>query len=210
MNENKELVLKKQKRRYEFLLELWKVVKGSLHEQANLYVVAGSLGFSLEETWELHSYFSEKGFFAMETSGLDITLSHSAIVEIENSLTNPQQSTEHFPATVIQNFNAPVGSVQTGNHSISNVNQNIGQNFSEILEQLAIIRSQFQSSSVADKEDFIDIVNDLEKEIIKENPNKSKIKGFLTTTKDFAVKTGTELAATTLAKLIESQIGIKG
>ena len=108
MNENKESVLEKQKRRYQFLLELWKVVKGSSDEQANLYVVAGSLGFSLEETWELHSYFSEKGFFAMDTSAMDITLSHRAIVEIENSLTNPQQSTEHFPSTVIQNFNAPV------------------------------------------------------------------------------------------------------
>ena len=210
MNENRNIVLEKQKRRYELILELWKKVNGKEYTDVNFWKVADNLGFSKDEATEIYHYLMNEGFFSSRRAGGGVSLSHRAIVEIENSISNPQQSTEHFPATVIQNFNAPVGSVQNGNHSISNVNQNIGQNFSEILEQLAIIRSQFQSSSVADKEDFIDIVNDLEKEIIKENPNKSKIKGFLTTTKDFAVKTGTELAATTLAKLIESQIGIKG
>lgn len=210
MNENKESVLEKQKRRYQFLLELWKVVKGSSDEQANLYVVAGSLGFSLEETWELHSYFSEKGFFAMDTSAMDITLSHRAIVEIENSLTNPQQSTEHFPSTVIQNFNAPVGSVQTGNNNVANVNQNIGQNFSEILEQLAILKNQFQLLPSDEREEAIEVIDAIAVEVQSEKPSKGKIKSFLLTTKDFAVKTGTELAASTLAKLLESQMGIKG
>ncbi|HMS41066.1 MAG TPA: hypothetical protein PKE69_12625 [Pyrinomonadaceae bacterium] len=112
-------------------------------------------------------------------------------------------------STVIQNY-GQIGSVQTGNHNLANINQNIGQNFSEILELLANLKREFQSLPDGDREEAIDIVDDFEKEIVKNTPNKSKIRGFLSATKEFAVKTGTELAASTLAKLLESQMGIKG
>ena len=138
-----------------------------------------------------------------------VTLSHRAIIEVENSITNPAKSTEHFPATIIQNFHAPIGSVQTGNQNIANVNQNIGQNFSEILDQLAILKNQFQNLPDDDREEAIEIIDAIEIEVQSEKPSKGKLKSFLLTTRDFAVKTGTELAASTLAKLIESQIGIK-
>lgn len=210
MVDSKEFILEKQKQRYRFILEVWKNVKGTTSESAYLYIVAQSFGFSLEETWDLHSYFSEEGFFAKETGELEVTLSHKAIVEIEKSLLNPRESTEHFPATVIQNFHAPVGAVQNGNQNIANVNQNIGQNFSEILEQLAILRNQFQNLPNDESEEAIKIIDSIEVEVQSEKPSKGKLKSFLVTTKDFAVKTGTELAASTLTKLIESQIGIKG
>ncbi len=107
-------------------------------------------------------------------------------------------------------FHAPVGAVQPGNNNVANVNQNIGQNFSEILEQLAILKNQFQSLSSDEREEAIEVIDAIAVEVQSEKPSKGKIKSFLLTTKDFAVKTGTELAASTLAKLLESQMGIKG
>ena len=99
----------------------------------DFFKVADSLGISSESAEEMFDYFYEAGFLICMSDEGDIKLSHKAIDEVEKSLNNPQQSTEHFSSTVIQNFHAPVGSVQTGNYNIANVNQYIGQNFSEIL-----------------------------------------------------------------------------
>jgi hypothetical protein len=211
MNENQNIVQQKQERRYKLLIELWKAAEGKEYIKIDFLRVAGKAGFDEQEAREIYNYFNGENFFKHQTViGLNVMLSHKAITEIENSIAHPQKSTEHFSSTVIQNFHAPVGAVHTGNNNVSNINQNIGQNFSEILEQLAILKNQFQSSQVVDKDEAIEIINDLEKEIVKENPSKRKIISFLSSTKDFAVKTGTELAASTLAKLLESQIGIKG
>jgi hypothetical protein len=107
-------------------------------------------------------------------------------------------------------FNAPVGSVQTGNYNIANVNQNFGQNFSEILQQLAILRNKFQELPESEREEAIEVVDALEVEVKSENPSKGKIKSFLLATKDFAIKTGTEVTSKILTELIKSQIGISG
>lgn len=208
MNE-KDIALRNEINRYNLLLELYKAANGMPFIEVNIKKIADSLNFSEMDYYAAHWYFGSENLFAMNGDNI-VSLSHKAIVEIENSIKNPNQSTEYFSSTVIQNFHAPVGSVQTGNYNVANVNQNIGQSFSEILEQLAILKREFQSQNFEEKEDAIEIVCDLENEIVKENPNKTKIKSFLKTTKDFAVKTGTELAASTIAKLIESQIGIKG
>ncbi len=208
-NQNEiDFVLEKQKQRYRFILEVWKTVKGSTNEGAHLYSIGHTLGFTFEEVQDLHYYFNAEGFFLRNTAGLEVTLSHTAIVEIENSILNPTKSTEHFPSTVIQNFHAPVGSVQTGNHNISNVNQNIGQNLPEIFEQLAILKKEFQFLPRGEREEAIEVIDAISVEVQSEKPSKGKVKSFLSTTKDFAVKTGTELAASTLAKLLESQIGL--
>jgi hypothetical protein len=112
-------------------------------------------------------------------------------------------------STLIQNFNAPIASVQTGNSNTAYINQNVGQTFSEILEQLAILKSQFQFLPNEEREEAIEVIDAIEVEIQSETPSKGKLKSFLLATKDFAVKTGTDLAASTLAKLIESQMGVK-
>ncbi|MCY7345087.1 MAG: hypothetical protein LH614_02615 [Pyrinomonadaceae bacterium] len=208
MIENKNTVLQKQERRYQFILELWKTVNGSPNNEANVRVIAGSIGFNFEETNEVYHYFTEEGFFGMNTSGLDVTLSHRAIIEIEKSIVTPTQATEHFSTTVIQNFNGSVGAVQTGNNNTSNVNQNIGQNFSEVLKQLAILKNQFQSLPDEDREEAIEIVDDLAVEVQSENPSKGKVKSFLSSVKDFAVKTGTDVTSKIVVELVKNQVGI--
>ena len=210
MNENQQIVQQKIKRRYQLLIALWKRAKGSESNVINFKQVARDEGFEEEEATEHYSYFYSEGFFETHVFDGQIFLTHQAIVEIENSLNNPQKSTEHFPSPIIQHFNASVGAVFAGNNNVANVNQNIGQNFSEILEQLAILRNQFQSLAIEEREEAIKVIDAIAVEVQSQNPSKRKIKSFLSATKDFAVKTGTDLAASTLAKLLESQMGIKG
>ena len=61
-----------------------------------------------------------------------------------------------------------------------------------------------------EREEAIEVIDAITVEVLSEKPSKGKIKSFLLATKDFAVKTGRELAASTLAKMLESQMGIKG
>lgn len=209
MNEFQRIVEQKQKRRYELLLALWIEAGCKERSSVSFQAVAEKSGFTEEEYGEIFNYFNAEGFFVDANFGSTVSLSHSAIREIENSLNHPQQSTEHFQSTVIQNFHGAVGAVQTGNQNIANVNQNIGQNFSEILEQLAHLKREFQALPDGDREKAIEVIDAIAEEVKSESPSKGKIKSFLLATKDFAVKTGTELAASTLAKLLESQMGIK-
>ncbi len=119
-----------------------------------------------------------------------------------------EDNLENKNSTVIQNFNAPVASVQTGNHMIANVNQNIGQNLSEILELLATLKREFRSLPDGDREKAIEVVDALAVEVQSENPSKGKVKAFLSSVKDFAVKTGTDATSKVVVELIKGQIGI--
>lgn len=208
MNEDKDIVLRKQERRYKLLLEIWKTSDGKHHNSVNFFEIAKKAGFGKEMADEIYYYFRAEGFFSNMNFGGGVSLSHRAIVEIEKSLINPYQSTEHFSSTVIQNFHAPVSSVQIGNNNIANVNQNIGQNLSDILEHLANLKREFQSLPDEDREEAIEIVDALAVEVQSENPSKGKVKAFLSSVKDFAVKTGTDATSKIVVELIKSQIGI--
>lgn len=208
MNEYQQLVEQKQKRRYQLLLELWKAADGKEKFPISFNGIAEKNEFTSDEIDEIYNYLNSEGFFENATFGSQVSLSHSAIREMEKSLQDPSQPTEHFSATVIQNFNAPVGAVQTGNHNIANVNQNIGHNFSEILEHLANLKKEFQVLPDEDREEAIEIVDALAVEVQSENPSRGKVKAFLSSVKDFAVKTGTDATSKIVVELIKSQIGI--
>lgn len=110
--------------------------------------------------------------------------------------------------TVNQTFHAPVGAVQNASNSIANINQNIGQNFSEILEQLAHLKREFQSLPDEDREEAIEVVDALAVEVQSETPSKGKVKAFLSSVKDFAVKTGSDVTSKIVVELIKGQVGI--
>lgn len=111
-------------------------------------------------------------------------------------------------STITQIFHAPVGAIQNASNSIANINQNIGQNFSEILEQLANLKREFQSLPDEDREEAIEVVDALAVEVQSETPSKGKVKAFLSSVKDFAVKTGSDVTSKIVVELIKGQVGI--
>lgn len=129
-----------------------------------------------------------------------MVLSHRAIVEIEQSIRNPNRATEHFAATVIQNFNAPVGSVQTGDYSSSTVTQNIGSNTLEVLELIRDLRASFETLPSKERRGTLEVVDALSEEVTVKNPRKGRLQAYLTQLGTVAIKVGSEALLSTIAK----------
>ena len=60
MIENREIILQKQRRRYQLLIELWKAGGGKEFEQVNFDDVATASGFSSDEANEIYLYFIQE------------------------------------------------------------------------------------------------------------------------------------------------------
>ncbi len=223
MNDDLNIVLEKEKKRYQILLELWREAEGSENKEINFDEIVKKEGYSKSESDELYIYFHKEGFFRNATFGGNIHLSHLAVKEIERliylshlavkeiekSIKHPSQSTEHFSATIIQNFNAQVSNVQTGNNNLANINQSSGGDLSEILDELTHWKTLLNSLQVTEREEAIEVVDALAEELQKETPSKGRLKAFLIVTKDFVVKVGVDFAASATAKILENQMGIK-
>ena len=208
MNEHQMIIEQKQKRRYQLLLELWKAVEGREHKNVDFMLVAKNAGFEESEAKEIYNYFMNEGFFSNRIVVWIVSLSHRAIVEIENSITQPTQATEHFPPTVIQHFHSQVGSVQTGANSTAYVNQNIGGDISEILQIIEKLREQFNKLPYEENQEAIDVIDALSEEVKSPQPNKGRVKAFLTAAKSFATDVTSSTLATTLAEAIAKGLGI--
>lgn len=87
-----------------------------------------------------------KGEGLLKTSNLVLELSHPGKVEYERSLAKPDAPPRHFPGQVIQQFNAPVGAVQTGAPAPANVVQNVGSTAGEVPELPARLRRDIETT----------------------------------------------------------------
>lgn len=184
------------------LLKLWEAVGGKEHKRVDFMKVAQQAGFDEEgeEAQEIYVYFMKEGLFENRTVKWGVSLSHKAIVEIEQSIAKPNRDTEHFSSTVIQNFNAPVGSVQTGSNSTANVTQNFGTQASEVLNLIQELRQSFKSLPPDQREEAIEVTDALEEEVQSSTPRKGRIKAFLNQLASFTANTASNVIATAIAE----------
>jgi hypothetical protein len=202
MNQNLEFVVEKQKRRYRLLLELWKATGGKELKRVNFMEVAKRAGFDAEEAGEIEIYFTGEELFGHRDVGGGVSLSHKAIVEIESSLTHPNEATQHFSTTVIQHFNGPVGAVQAGPSSTASVTKNLGANLHEVITLIDQLREQFQSLTGDTKQQALEVADALTEEIQRSNPSIGKIRAFLAQVAVFAQDVTGGTSATLLAEAI--------
>jgi len=120
MNNDLELVLAAEKKRYAVLYELWKVAGDSTQQTVNIRELVKNGIIRQEDVIPVLCYLRDEGL--VKDSDLWIHFTHKGIVEIERSIKHPERETEHFSAMVIQHFHAPVGIVQTGADSTGNLN----------------------------------------------------------------------------------------
>jgi hypothetical protein len=202
MGSHLKLIQEKQRKRYQLLLKLWEATGGRELVEVSFSDIAQESGLSEEEAMEIYIYFMEEHLFGYR--GVDgnrrVTLSHKAIVEVEQSIAHPDEGTEHFSSTVIQNFNAPVGSVHTGPNSTSYVSQNFGANTSEVLSLIRELRNTFQSLPPDQKTEAIEVIDALEEEIQSPTPRKGRIKAFLGQIGSFTANTASNVIASAIAK----------
>jgi hypothetical protein len=207
METNRKIALSKQQRRYDFIVALWQAAGGKRLESVDFMEIATREGFSREEALDTYRYFLSEGFFERNIPPSIVSLSHRAIVEIEQSFRTPDQATEHFSSTVIQNFNAPVGSVQSGPNSTANVNQNFGPNMAEVAQLISQLRAQFETLPTGVREEAIDVVDGLTEELQRPVPSKGKVKAFLSQVGVFAEDVAAGASASLLAEAITKYLG---
>lgn len=123
MNPDLEIVLDRERKRYQLMLELWRQSIGHTNKRINLLELGISVGLANSECKEVLIYLQSENLIKAFDVSYNGAISHRGIVEIEHSIKYPHQSTDHFHVQVIQNFHGSVGAVQNGPYSTSNIEQ---------------------------------------------------------------------------------------
>lgn len=189
----------KQRRRYLVLSKLYELTDGEPVRLAEADPVREATGLDEVTFHEAVQYLRGEGL--LKTSNLVLELTHAGVVEYERSLERPDVPTEHFPVQVIQQFNAPVGAVQTGTHATANVVQQVGAGTGEVLELLGQLRRDIEATLPAEeREEALELVEGIEEEARSEKPRTARVKAFLKGLGNFALSTASNALATAIAQ----------
>lgn len=106
---------------------------------------------------------------------------HHVVKSLRLKVTEPAAPHQHVSHQF--NFhNTQVGSVQTGNHSVTNVQMNVTTSESsaliDALEGLVQALAKVSELTDQDKADVVDLIEDSKNEIHKEKPNKIKLNSY--------------------------------
>jgi hypothetical protein len=189
----------KQRQRYLVLSKLYELTDGEPVRLVEADEVREAMGLTEVTFHEAVQYL--RGEELLKTSNLVLELTHKGLVEYERSLARPDAPTEHFPVQVIQQFNAPVGAVQTGAHATANVVQNVGVSAGEVLDLLARLRRDIEVTLPAEEQsEALELVEGIEEEARSEKPRTTRVKAFLKGLGNFALSTASNALATAIAQ----------
>lgn len=101
-----------------------------------------------------------------------------------NSLKRKVDTAKNGTSPISLTFNAPVGSIQTGDSSIANVTQNIDTEVKDqirkALEDINSILTQPEVETPTPKGELLEVVQDSQVELQKEKPDVTRLKSLLT------------------------------
>ena len=166
---------------------------------------------------EAAEYLSEEGLLTIRNDdgpkahppGPYLYLTHKGIVEVEQSITRPTESTPHFPAPVIQNYNnynASVGVVQTGHYSMAHSDQNIGVEFPEAFKHTEGLRKKIKLLPSDSQEAATQLISGLEEEFRLSQPRKARVGAFLKELNELTHKISVRKSLASLAKQYDIQL----
>lgn len=189
----------KQRQRYLVLTKLYELTDDKSLRRIDADALREATGLTKVTFHDAVQYLKGEGL--LKTSNLVLELTHPGIVEYERSLEKPDAPTEHFPVQVIQQFNAPVGAVQTGPHASANVVQNIGSSASEVLNLLSQLRRDIEVTlPPVDQPEALELVEGIEEEARSVKPRSSRVKAFLKGLGNFTLSTASNALATAIAQ----------
>jgi hypothetical protein len=90
----------KRRRRLLFIRKLYEVTDGSRFARANMLELGAELGWDPSEVQNVVEYLEGEGLLEYVTLGGGITITHLGVLEVEQTLSDPESPTEHFPAAV--------------------------------------------------------------------------------------------------------------
>lgn len=113
-----------KKQRFLFLKKAYEITNGDPSCMFSMFELGEEIGFDSELSQRIAQYLINEGLLDARGLGGGIGISHNGVLEIEDSLSNPTKSTEHFPPVNIINVQSMNNSViqQGSNHSTQNVN----------------------------------------------------------------------------------------
>jgi hypothetical protein len=179
------LLEKKERVRYELLKFIYERTNGRTSATLDLRNFFRTTNLSPQETEEINNlqdaitFLSEEGLIECVALGYSYSITHRGVIEFEQSIREPERNTKHFSASVIQIFNAPVGTVQSGNNNRSYVNQNNNSN-AEVQELIQELKNLVSNLPESHRNDASEIIEDLQEDI--KNPQKqSRLRSSLVT-----------------------------
>lgn len=192
-------------KQYEVLRWIFDKANGNRSKIINVFdLVTENPKYTRDELERISDYLEGEGLIErVANEEIIVQLTHKGIVEIQKSINNPQNSTEHFPAQVINNFYAPVGSNQTGNQNIANVQQNFGSKTEDVIN---LLRELQEHISEDNKQEGLEYIEGIEGEIKAKKPSESRIKLFLMGLGGVIKDTGKELLVEVGKKVITGEI----
>ncbi|WP_437713055.1 hypothetical protein WMF45_45270 [Sorangium sp. So ce448] len=168
--------------RYAILRTLYEASGGDQHRYFSLVEIGEHVGVPPEERELAWQYLIGEGLIRSAGMGPDLLvfITHRGRVEIETSMKNPKDSTDHFRASVIQhvtnNFSGPVGAVQTGSNNVANVTQNVSTDVQVLLQQL---RAHVDGLPDEKRGEAIELVDGLDEQAKAPKKSKAIIRALL-------------------------------
>jgi hypothetical protein len=192
-------IIQKQKKRYELLLRIYELTNG---DETKILMLEGSEESDSDEILSIVDYLAGEELVAsLADEAPLVRITHRGVVEVEESLLNPKQPTEHFLSQVIQHFHGTVGAVQTGNQNVANVSQNIS-NEGEVAALLEELRRHIVDEPTEKQQQGMELLEGLEHEVNADNQSKPRIKLFLEGLGTFVKDTGQKVLVEIGSKLI--------
>jgi hypothetical protein len=185
MNNAHKLLEEKEKVRYEILRWMYERTNGAATTMLDLSKFFETTNL-LSPELDRNSAVQDAINYLCNEELLDLTggehlysITHKGVKEVEQSIKNPERSTDHFSSPVIQIFNAPVGNVQTGNNNNSYISQ-VNNTCAEVQNAIQDLKSLVGTLPENHQKDASEVIEDLQEEIT--NPTKlSRLKAFLVT-----------------------------
>jgi hypothetical protein len=169
----------KKKDRFLFLKMLYEKTDGNAQLIISRFTIGKELGFDIQKTRNVVDYL--KGEYLIESVTLDggIKILHNGVVEIEESMSKPNEPTEHFsPVNFIHVENMHNSNIQQGtNNSTQTINYTPEKtnDLRDIIRQIEEIKNQLHLSG----EIYDELVNDID--TIKLQLDSPKPKGIIIT-----------------------------
>lgn len=192
-------IIEKQKKRYALLLKVYELTDG---DETKMVLLEATDGVDSSEVQSIVDYLAgEELVESLADEAPLVRITHRGVVEVEQSLMDPKQATEHFVPQVIQHFHSFVGSVQTGNQNVANVVQNLPYE-GEVLALLEELRRHIVDEPAENQQQGIELLEGLEREVSAENQSKPRIKLFLAGLGTFVKDTGQKVLVEIGSRLI--------
>lgn len=136
----------------------------------------------------------------VEKKNLSVRITHEGVKEIEHSRSLPKEGTEHFSPTIIQHFNAPVGSVQNAPHSTAHVVQNIDARKADFSFVIARISEEISRLPEIEKREATDLAESLVEQVESAQPRWATVKAIAGGLGQFLSSTASSILADFISK----------